>query len=150
MDITIAIGTDHRGYVIKNLLIRNTHSDQYSINWIDLGCNTSERCDYPPYAKAVVDAMRSGKAQLGILLCGSGVGMAIAANRFKGIYAALAWNEQIAIQSRADDASNILVIPADHVTYQQVLGMVRAWLSTQPKGGRYAERVSQIDQWGGL
>lgn len=150
MDITIAIGTDHRGYAYKNLLMSQRDYAGSLITWIDLGCMSSERCDYPPFAKAVVQSMRSGTAQLGILLCGSGVGMAIAANRFKGIYAALAWDERVAVQSRADDAANILVIPADYVTEEQLFAMVSAWVSTQPKGGRYADRVAQINSWGGL
>lgn len=150
MSITIAIGTDHRGFDYKNKLIKLKATADIVINWIDVGCTTSERCDYPPFAKAVVEKIRSGQAQLGILLCGSGVGMAIAANRFAGIYAALVWNKEVAIQSRADDLSNILVIPADYISEHQLIQMVQAWLIMQPKGGRYAQRIAQIDSWGGL
>lgn len=150
MHITIAIGTDHRGYDYKNLLIALKELSHHTIEWIDVGCMSAERCDYPEFAFKVVQHIKTEVADFGILLCGSGIGMSIAANRFAGIYAGLAWNQEIAIQSRSDDSCNVLVIPADYLTSDQLIALVTSWLATTPKEGRYRARIEQIDAWGGL
>jgi ribose 5-phosphate isomerase B len=90
----------------------------------------------------------AGKAEYGVLLCGTGVGMAIAANRFKGIFAAVAWNEAVARASKEDDNANVLVLPADDLSEEQTLRIVSAWLGAHFKEGRYRERVAQIDRLG--
>lgn len=150
MHITIAIGTDHRGFEFKKMLLAQHMLCEYTIEWIDVGCMSAERCDYPEFAYKVVQYIKSEAADVGILLCGSGIGMSIAANRFAGIYAGLVWNKEIAIQSKADDSCNVLVIPADYMSFNDVLECCKAWLSTQPKEGRYRNRIAQIDAWGGL
>ncbi|BDC34492.1 ribose 5-phosphate isomerase B [Candidatus Dependentiae bacterium Noda2021] len=150
MHITIAIGTDHRGYDYKNILISCTELSGHTIEWIDVGCMNPERCDYPAFAYKVVQHIKTEAADFGILLCGSGIGMSIAANRFAGIYAGLVWNQEVAVQCRADDSCNVLVIPADYLTADQLISMVSAWLKTTPKEGRYRARIEQIDSWGGL
>jgi ribose 5-phosphate isomerase B len=137
----IAIGTDHRGFKLKNYIIDSLKD----IEWEDVGCFSEERCDYPIYAKKVCELILKNKVQYGILLCGTGVGMAIAANRFKEIYAALAWNHIIAKLSKEDDNANIIVLPADFITKNDSLEMIKAWLDTNFKGGYYLERIKMLE-----
>lgn len=144
----LAIGTDHRGFEHKNFLKKNLVIANQSIEWVDVGANTAERSDYPVYAHELCRLVREGKADLGILLCGSGVGMAIAANRFRGIYAALAWNEAVAKQSREDDNANVLVLPADFISPEQAVSMTAVWLQATFHGGRYQKRIEMLDLYG--
>lgn len=138
----IAIGSDHHGLMCKELLKKQCAGVHV---WIDLGCAaSSSACDYPVYAQAVVQAMASGTADAGVLLCGTGVGMSIAANRCPGIYAGLAWNEEIARLNKEHDNVNVLVLPADYVTPEQAVSMVNAWLAAQFLGGRHQERIDEI------
>jgi len=138
--IKIAIGADHRGFEQKKII-------QSCINalWVDVGTYTTERVDYPVYATKVVNVMHAGQVDCGILLCGSGAGMAIAANRYEHIYAAVAWNEIIARRVKEEDKCNVLVLPSDMIADDTVCGIVDAWLSAQFKEGRYAQRIGMID-----
>jgi len=138
----IAIGADHRGYVLK----QHIQEQMKTITWHDCGTYNSERTDYPIYGHAVVEAMLDGTSKAGILLCGTGVGMSIVANRYCGIYAALAWNPEIARRAKEEDHANILVIPADYVTESDTIALIMAWFSAVPKKGRYEERVKSIDK----
>jgi len=146
----IAIGSDHRGFEHKAVIQQAVSLELEKIEWIDVGCFSKERCDYPPFAREVVATMRAGKADQGILLCGSGNGMQIAANRFKGIYAAMAWNEVTAARAREEDKANILSLPADYLTPQEAVKLVIVWLNAQFLGDRYQKRIEMIDSWGGL
>jgi ribose 5-phosphate isomerase B len=143
--ISIAIGNDHRGVEEKKNIIRDVHIPNLEINWLDVGCFNTEYCDYPKYAKLVVDAMLQKKADRGILLCATGVGMAIAANRFDHIYAALVWNEEVARLSREHDYSNILVLPSDYVTGEQAVCIIQTWLKAKFLDGKYQKRITMID-----
>lgn len=144
----IALGADHRGYKLKEYLKQQSLFGSTSVTWLDVGAVDAERSDYPVFAQDVSQAVLAGKADCGILLCGTGVGMAIAANRFKGIFAAVAWNEVIARASKEDDNSNVLVLPADDLSEEQTQRIIAAWLGAKFKEGRYRERVAQIDQLG--
>jgi ribose 5-phosphate isomerase B len=144
--ITIAIGADHRGYEHKLSII----SSLSEYKWFDIGTDTLERTDYPLYAYKVCKKIQQRECLYGVLLCATGVGMAIAANRFKEIYAALAWNEEVARRSKEEDSSNVLIIPSDYVSRQQTLEMVKTWITASPKPGRYQERLDMINQWGGV
>ncbi len=144
-EIIIAVGADHRGFSLKEKLKQQYNSELFAIAWIDVGAYTNERSDYPEFSIAVCQKMLNSDAQCGILLCGTGVGMAIAANRFTGIYAAVAWNTEIARLSKEDDNSNILVIPADFIEYDQLTSMVTAWLHASFKHDRYEKRIAMID-----
>lgn len=147
----IAIGTDHHGFLLKDAIIEYLveSPDGQSIDWIDLGCYSDAPCDYPEQAKLVVDMMRSGQAELGVLMCGTGVGMSMAANRFSGIYAGLAWNEEIARLNREHDKVNILVLPADFLTAQQAISIINAWLGATYLDEHHQKRIEQIDAFGG-
>lgn len=144
--IRIVIGTDHHGVAIKNFLISLPTIGAQKITWVDVGAHDTARVDFPVYADKAIALMREEKADLGILLCGSGVGMSIAANRHRGIYAALAWLPEIARHARQADNANVLVLPADYVSNEQALAIVQAWLSAEFAGGRYAQRLTMLDR----
>ncbi len=142
----IAIGADHRGFQYKAYIKQYVVGGDDPIVWIDVGATSEDRSDYPIFARAAVKVMEDKEATLGILLCGSGVGMAILANRFPGMFAGVAWNEDIARASREDDNTNILVIPADFVSVEQTARIVNAWLTARFKGGRYQQRIDMINE----
>lgn len=139
--MNIAIGADHRGYALK----QEIQKLMPELGWHDCGTSSPEITDYPLYAHAVVRAVLTKTATQGVLLCGTGVGMAIAANRHPGIYAALVWNADVAKRAKEEDYANILVMPSDYVTAQQAVTMIKAWLNAESKEGRYKERVIAID-----
>lgn len=137
----IAIGADHRGFELKQAI----QNELATITWHDCGTHSLERTDYPLYAHAVVKELLTSNAELGVLLCGTGIGMAIAANRHPGIRAALAWSAAIAIRAKEEDYANILVLPADYVTVEQAVTMIKSWLAARNKEGRYKERIMMLD-----
>lgn len=145
MCMNIAIGADHRGFAHKEVIKQKTVFADKKITWIDVGAYDAQRSDYPEFVKKACDLMLKGQAQCAILLCGSGVGMSIAANRYAKIYAALVWNEDVARMSKADDNANVLVIPADYVSADFSIKMIEAWMSTEFKNGRYQDRLAMID-----
>ncbi|MGC2310364.1 MAG: RpiB/LacA/LacB family sugar-phosphate isomerase [Candidatus Babeliaceae bacterium] len=145
MNYTIAIGADHRGFALKQFLIEHQFNT-YMITWHDVGTFSAERTDYPPYAHAVCNMILSKQADFGVLLCGDGVGVTIAANRFKYIYCGLAWNADVARHAREDDNINVLALPADYLTPSQTLELLNAWLTASFKGGVYQRRIQEIDE----
>lgn len=136
----IAIGADHRGHAMKDYLIAHA-----PVNWLDVGSFTQERVDYPEYADLVCRALLSGEVKYGVLICGSGIGMAMAANRFPGIYAALCWCPEVAMIAKQDDGSNVLVLPSDFVSCAEALAIFQAWLNADFKGGRYQVRLDMLN-----
>lgn len=116
-----------------------------NISWYDVGAHTTERSDYPDYAQKAVALMHTHTVSLSVLLCGTGAGMAMAANRFSKIYAAVAWNSEIAKKAREEDNCNCLVLPADYLTHDEACAIVSAWLAASFRGGHYAERLARID-----
>ena len=144
----IAIGSDHRGFLLKQYLIQDTFSQE--IRWHDVGCYSLDICDYPIFAQKVCKLLLHESIDYGVLICGSGIGMSIAANRFRGIYAALAWNVDIARASKEDDNANILVFPADFISLQDGHDMMESWLNAVFKGGHHADRLIMIDSFGSM
>lgn len=140
----IAIGTDHRGFKHKNKIITSISNDV--IEWVDLGCSSDKRCDFPEFAQKAAKLVQAKKVDAGILLCGSGIGMSIAANRFKYVYAALVWNVDVARSSKEHDNANILVLPADYISEQEAIAMINAWKDASFLGDRYQERLLMIDK----
>ncbi|HLJ31599.1 MAG TPA: RpiB/LacA/LacB family sugar-phosphate isomerase [Candidatus Babeliales bacterium] len=138
----IAIGTDHRGFLHKEYIKQHMRN----IEWIDVGTYDQERTDYPLFADKVVKLMLFEGIEAGVLLCASGGGMAIAANRYKYIYAVVAWNVEIARQSKQEDNANVLVIPSDFVSCEDTVAMIQEWLGQEFKDGRYGERIAMIDK----
>lgn len=147
MDYHIAIGADHRGFEIKAQLLQNTELAGHTVQWHDVGTFTADRTDYPIYAKKVADLILNNTAKRGILLCGSGIGMVIAANRFKGIYAGIAWNQAVARSAAQDDNVNVLALPVDFIQSDEVPAIIKAWLSATFKEGRYQERLDMLDNF---
>lgn len=145
--LKIAIGSDHRGYLHKAVIQQSVSLDTKRIEWLDVGCFSDERTDYPLFAYYVVQAIRTKKSDVGILLCGSGSGMAIAANRFDTIYAAVVWDTLTAARAKEEDNANVLSLPADYITPEQAVAMVIVWLNAQFLKGRYQNRIDMIDNF---
>lgn len=143
--VTLVIGADHRGYHYKEMLKHIDELSGYTISWIDVGAFTDERSDYPLFAHKAIEVLQEKKADLAVLLCGSGIGMALAANRYTKVYAGVVWNREVARQAREDDNVNVLVIPADYVDAETTRAMLCAWLGATFKKGRYEERIAMID-----
>lgn len=142
----VAIGADHRGFELKKQLVEHDQINGIGIKWHDYGASSAERSDYPLFAKKVVENMKHSMLMRGILLCGTGAGMAIAANRAHGIRAAVAWNDSVAGRLFEDDGVNILVLPADYIDLPMALNCISAWLSAKQKQGRYEERIKMVDE----
>ena len=141
----VAIGADHRGFQMKAYIKQYVVGHDDPIAWIDVGTMSDERTDYPVYAAKVVRLMLTKEAQYGILLCGSGAGMAIVANRFPGLFAGVAWNPEVAKMIKEDDKTNILVLPTDFIDDEMGAKICNAWLSATFKGGRYQKRIDMIN-----
>ena len=137
----IAIGSDHRGLELKQKVIKlvTDAGNEYK----DFGAYSEARVDYPNIAEAVGKAVASGQYDRGILICGTGIGMCIAANKVKGIRAGLAVNEFMAIRSRQHNDANILCLGAEN-DESQLAQMVKAFLTTQFEGGRHQTRVDEM------
>ncbi|NPA95857.1 MAG: ribose 5-phosphate isomerase B [Thermodesulfobacteria bacterium] len=140
----IAIGSDHGGFelkeIVKPLLEELGHEVQ------DVGCYSLDSVDYPKQAKEVVSLIRAGKAERGILICGTGIGMSIAANRYPGIRATLCHEPFTAEMSRRHNDSNILCMGGRVIGPGLALEMVKVWLTTPFDGGRHSRRLCQIDK----
>ncbi len=139
----IAIGCDHAGVELKRLLISSVLSAH---NVIDVGIDCMELVDYPDVAKQVADKVITLNADRGILICGTGIGMAMAAGRFSGIRAATCSDIYSAEMSRRHNDANILCLGARVVGVGVAEGITRVWLSTPFDGGRHKNRVSKIEQ----
>lgn len=144
MSMKIAIGADHAGYEEKEK-IKETLSS-LGVEIVDFGTDSPESVDYPPYAERVARAVADGEADRGILFCGSGQGMAIAANKVKGVRAALAWNPEIAALSRRHNDANVLSLPARFIDPLTAVETVKAFLESEFEGGRHERRVREIEE----
>ena len=143
MSITIAIGADHAGFELNEQLI--TYLKLHNNIVIDKGCFSSERADYPDFAHAVATSIINKEANFGVLMCGSGNGINISANKHKGIRAALCWNSEIAIMARQHNDANILVLPARYISLEEAFKCIDVFLTTAFEGGRHQTRIEKID-----
>jgi ribose 5-phosphate isomerase B len=144
----IAIGADHRGYALKGQLIRWLEQNGYAPK--DLGAHGPERCDALDYAQALAAAFKSSSIQIGILICGSGQAMTMAANRYRQLRAALCGDTVMAKTAREHNDANVLVLGADFTPWDEALNILEAFLATQCLGGKYAERRDALTALGGL
>src|ERR1044071_10511524 len=142
----IALASDHAGYAEKERLKRLL--DELSIEFDDLGTVSEESVDYPDYARKVAEQVAQGRVEQGVLVCGSGTGMAITANKVPGVRAAVAWSEEIARLAREHNDANVLAIGSRTTPPGQIPAIVRAWFNAQFAGGRHAERVAKIETSG--
>ncbi len=140
----IAIGCDHAGYQYKEIVKK--HLEEKGFQVIDKGAYSDERVDYPVYGEAVGNAVASGEADRGIVICGTGIGISIAANKVKGVRAALCTNEYMARMARKHNDANILAFGARVLGIDVVLGIVDEFFSTDFEGGRHEKRVNLIKE----
>jgi ribose 5-phosphate isomerase B len=138
----IALASDHAGYTEKERL--KPLLTDLGLEFDDLGTGSEASVDYPDYARKVAEQVAGGHADQGLLVCGSGTGMAISANKVNGVRAAVAWSEETARLARQHNDANILAIGARTTPPEQIPGIVRAWFSTDFEGGRHADRVKKI------
>ena len=138
----IALGSDHGGYILKGILINYLKDKGHNI--IDVGCFGEESCDYPQYAFKVANLVSKKRVHRGIIICKSGIGNSIVANKLKGARAALCYNIRQAKSSREHNDANILVLGAMYVKSGLAKRMTNLWLNTKALGGRHARRVRQI------
>ena len=140
----IPIGADHAGFDMKEMIADELRTLGYDVE--DVGTHSESPTDYADYAHVVAREVEQGEVQRGILLCGTGLGMAYAANRHHGVRAAVVWNAEIARLSREHNDANVLVLPArclDEGTAREIL---RTWLATPFAGGRHARRIAKIEE----
>jgi ribose 5-phosphate isomerase B len=140
----IAIGSDHRGFDAKRRLLSTLQELGHTVT--DLGTTDADSVDYPDYACAVARQVSQGKADRGILVCGTGIGMGIAANKVRGVRAASCQDLITAEMSRRHNDANVLCLSADLLGEELMAHMVRVWLETPFEGGRHARRVDKIAQ----
>jgi ribose 5-phosphate isomerase B len=138
----IALASDHAGYAEKERL--KALLTDLGVEFEDLGTVSEASVDYPDYARAVAEHVADGRVEQGVLVCGSGTGMAITANKVPGVRAAVAWSEEIARLARQHNDANVLAIGARTTPPDDIPKIVRAWFSTEFEGGRHAARVAKI------
>ena len=138
----IAIAADHGGFELKEILRRH-YAD---LNFADLGTYDCSSVDYPDIAQKMVKALRSKTADLGILICGTGVGISISANRYKGIRAALIYSTEVARLAKEHNNANILVFGGRTMKAQDVIGYIDTFLGATYEGGRHQRRLDKLDE----
>jgi ribose 5-phosphate isomerase B len=138
----LAIGSDHAGFALKSVLAEALAAAGHAV--LDLGPDSAGRVDYPDYAHAVCRAVEQGRARFGVLVCGSGIGMSIAANRHAGIRCALASDVTAARLGRAHNDANVVALGARLVGEQVALDIVDAFLATGYEGGRHDQRLAKL------
>lgn len=142
MNANLAIANDHAGVALKQTLADAARA--LNMNPLDLGVNTDDSVDYPDQAYAVCSAIGDGRAQFGVLICGSGIGMSMAANRYGHIRAALCYTEEAARLARAHNDANVLVLGARLIDEATALACLKTFLQTKFEGGRHAARVDKL------
>lgn len=140
----IAIGNDHAGFELKDAVI--SVLNEFGLEYKDFGCYSTDKAEYPVYAQKVADSVASGECEKGILICGTGIGISIAANKVKGIRAAACSEPLSAKMSKIHNNSNILAMGARVIGSELAKMIVREWLSAEFEGGRHQERIDQIAQ----
>ena len=140
----IAIASDHAGYNLKSSIIE--HLKQNNIDFIDLGTNSTQSVDYPVYAKKLTDNISSGKCEKGILVCGTGIGMSMCANKVAGIRAAVCTCEFEVTATRAHNNANVLCLGERVISKETALKLVDLFLNTPYEGGRHQTRLDMMAQ----
>jgi ribose 5-phosphate isomerase B len=140
----IAIGSDHAGFNVKEHI--KQHLGNSGCLFHDFGTFSESSMDYPDAAHPLAKAVQSGKYKFGILICGSGNGVAIVANKYTGIRAAICWNENITSLARRHNDANILVLPARFISDEEAIKFVDIFFATGFEGGRHQQRIEKINQ----
>lgn len=139
----IAIGNDHAGTDYKSSILKMLENKGYEV--INYGTDSNESVDYPDFVHPVAEAVSKKKVDFGIIICGSGNGANMTANKHAGVRSALCWIKEIAVLARQHNNANILSIPARYTSLEQAKGMVEVFINTPFDGGRHEKRVSKID-----
>jgi len=140
----ITVGSDHRGYQLKSKIIKMLEDSGHEV--IDVGTDSSSSVDYPDFAAIVGEKVSAQEADRGVLICGTGIGMAITANKFSGVRAAPCFDELSVEMSRRHNDVNVLCLSADMLGERLVNRMIDVWLKTEFEGGRHARRVNKISE----
>lgn len=140
---TIAVGCDHAGFPYKNLVKKV--ADELQLELLDYGTESTDSVDYPDFIHPLATSILDGKADLGIIICGSGNGVAMTANKHAGIRAAICWNAELASLCRQHNNANVLSIPARFVSEELATEMIKTFLGTTFEGGRHQRRVNKIN-----
>jgi len=143
MSKPLLVASDHAGFELKEHL--KGVLEKMQVPFEDLGTHSTDSVDYPDYARLVAEAVSAGRAERGLLVCGTGQGMAMTANRFHGVRAAVPCTEETARLTRAHNDSNVLALGGRTVTPERAEAILRVWLETPHEGGRHARRVAKID-----
>lgn len=137
----IAIASDHGGFEMKEAI--KQHYKEFDM--LDLGTNTPDSVDYPDFAKKMVQTLFAKKADLGILICGTGIGISIAANRYKGIRAALIYNSEVAKLAKQHNNANVLVFGGRTMDVDDVINSIDTFIQSEYEGGRHQRRLDKIE-----
>jgi ribose 5-phosphate isomerase B len=140
---TIALGSDHAGFELKNEMLVRLVEQGYEL--LDMGPDSADSVDYPDYAHKVAAAVESGEAGCGILICGSGNGVCITANKHVGVRAALCWEPEISALAKQHNNANVICLPARFVSQEKAFDIVDAYMAADFEGGRHQNRVSKIE-----
>lgn len=141
----IYLGSDHGGFKLKEVIKKYLIDKGYDIK--DLGTNSTDSCDYPLFGIKVGEAVVSDKGSVGIIVCSTGVGISIAANKVKGVRCALCWKTKIAEMCRKHNDANVLSLPGLHLEENEALEIVNTWLNTEFEGDRHTRRVNIINEY---
>jgi ribose 5-phosphate isomerase B len=141
----ISLGCDHAGFPLKSMI--QSLLQERGLDILDFGTHSVDSVDYPDFVHPAANAVETGKAELGILLCGSGNGVAMTANKHRGIRAALCWNAGIAALARSHNDANMLALPVRYISPGEAKDIVCAFLDTPFEGGRHEQRVRKIPCW---
>jgi ribose 5-phosphate isomerase B len=142
---SMAIGADHAGFETKEAVKKFMETAFTATKVTDVGTHSNESVDYPDFAHQVASEVSNGTVEAGILICGSGNGVCITANKHKEVRAALCWTKELAALARLHNNANVLCIPARFVSHETVLEMVEAFMNTDFEGGRHAKRTDKIE-----
>ena len=138
----IPIGADHAGFKLKEFVINYLTEKGYEVK--DFGCYSEDSIDYPDYGHPVAEMVEANPGMLGILICGSGNGINMTANKHQGVRSALCWKKEIAELARLHNNANIIAMPARFVTEEEALEMVESFFTTEFEGGRHQNRIDKI------
>lgn len=140
----VAVGCDHGGFVLKDAVICTL--EELGAQVVDMGTYSTESVDYPVYGKKVADAVANGECDLGVVMCGTGIGISIAANKVKGIRAAVVTDEFMAEMTRRHNNANIIALGGRVITPEKAKSLVKAWYTAEVEGGRHQKRIDMITQ----
>lgn len=140
----IALGSDHGGYKLKEEIKR--YLEELGIDYKDFGTNSEERTDYPLYASQVCESIQRKECDKGILICKTGFGMTVTANKYKGIRCAPCYDVETAKQAKEHINVNVLALPAGYIGTSMAINIIRTWIASQFLNGRYEERIQMINE----